>query len=176
MCLEFRCLWALQPQDRYEDVEKARIRGCAMRFRRITEAFICDAIRTPIGRYGGILAKIRADDLGAVPMVAVGSDLTLFVQMLAKKANGLSSASANHTGSGLPAGPGAFSLNDVNGTRQRQAGPSQRRQCGLAVLRTLVTPLSTFLPCKAKAGDGMPQRAFANSRTPSGAVRTIGTA
>jgi 3-oxoadipyl-CoA thiolase len=35
------------------------------------EAFICDAIRTPIGRYGGILAKIRADDLGAAPMRAL---------------------------------------------------------------------------------------------------------
>ncbi|PNU06624.1 3-oxoadipyl-CoA thiolase [Novosphingobium guangzhouense] len=34
----------------------------------MTQAFICDAIRTPIGRYGGGLSKIRADDLGAVPM------------------------------------------------------------------------------------------------------------
>ena len=34
----------------------------------MTEAFICDAIRTPVGRYGGILAKVRADDLGAIPM------------------------------------------------------------------------------------------------------------
>ncbi|NHB59995.1 3-oxoadipyl-CoA thiolase [Photorhabdus sp. RW14-46] len=32
------------------------------------EVFICDAIRTPIGRYGGALSKIRADDLGAVPL------------------------------------------------------------------------------------------------------------
>lgn len=32
------------------------------------QAFICDAIRTPIGRYGGSLSSIRADDLGAVPM------------------------------------------------------------------------------------------------------------
>jgi 3-oxoadipyl-CoA thiolase len=37
----------------------------------VTEAFICDAIRTPIGRYGGILAKIRADDLGALPIKAL---------------------------------------------------------------------------------------------------------
>jgi 3-oxoadipyl-CoA thiolase len=37
----------------------------------MTEAFICDAIRTPIGRYGGMLAKIRADDLGAMPMAAL---------------------------------------------------------------------------------------------------------
>jgi 3-oxoadipyl-CoA thiolase len=35
------------------------------------EAFICDAIRTPIGRYGGALAKVRADDLAAVPIKAL---------------------------------------------------------------------------------------------------------
>ena len=32
------------------------------------EAFICDAIRTPIGRYGGALKDVRADDLGALPL------------------------------------------------------------------------------------------------------------
>jgi 3-oxoadipyl-CoA thiolase len=37
----------------------------------MTEAFICDAVRTPIGRYGGILARVRADDLGALPMKAL---------------------------------------------------------------------------------------------------------
>ena len=34
-------------------------------------AFICDAIRTPIGRYGGALAPVRADDLAAVPLKAL---------------------------------------------------------------------------------------------------------
>lgn len=33
--------------------------------------FICDAIRTPIGRYGGALAQVRTDDLGAVPLQAL---------------------------------------------------------------------------------------------------------
>ncbi|MFT4025668.1 MAG: 3-oxoadipyl-CoA thiolase [Novosphingobium sp.] len=37
----------------------------------MTEAFICDAVRTPIGRYAGGLAGIRADDLGAVPIRAL---------------------------------------------------------------------------------------------------------
>ncbi|WP_257551691.1 3-oxoadipyl-CoA thiolase [Sphingopyxis sp. DBS4] len=37
----------------------------------MTDAFICDAIRTPIGRYGGILANVRADDLGALPLRAL---------------------------------------------------------------------------------------------------------
>ena len=34
-------------------------------------AFICDAIRTPFGRYGGALASVRADDLGAIPLKAL---------------------------------------------------------------------------------------------------------
>jgi 3-oxoadipyl-CoA thiolase len=37
----------------------------------MAEAFICDAVRTPIGRYGGVLAGVRADDLGAVPIRAL---------------------------------------------------------------------------------------------------------
>ena len=37
----------------------------------MTDVFICDAIRTPIGRYGGSLSAVRTDDLGAVPMAAL---------------------------------------------------------------------------------------------------------
>ena len=37
----------------------------------MTQAFICDAIRTPIGRYGGALSGVRADDLGAIPLKAL---------------------------------------------------------------------------------------------------------
>jgi len=36
-----------------------------------TDAFICSAVRTPFGRYGGALATVRADDLGAVPLKAL---------------------------------------------------------------------------------------------------------
>jgi acetyl-CoA acyltransferase len=36
----------------------------------MSDAFICDAIRTPFGRYGGALSAVRADDLGAIPMRA----------------------------------------------------------------------------------------------------------
>jgi len=35
------------------------------------QAFICDAVRTPIGRYGGALSSVRADDLGAIPIKAL---------------------------------------------------------------------------------------------------------
>ncbi|WP_442774397.1 3-oxoadipyl-CoA thiolase [Sphaerotilus montanus] len=37
----------------------------------MTHAYICDAIRTPFGRYGGALSSVRADDLGAVPIRAL---------------------------------------------------------------------------------------------------------
>ena len=36
-----------------------------------THAFICDAIRTPFGRYGGALSSVRTDDLGAIPLKAL---------------------------------------------------------------------------------------------------------
>jgi 3-oxoadipyl-CoA thiolase len=35
------------------------------------DVFICDAVRTPIGRYGGALAKVRTDDLAAIPLKAL---------------------------------------------------------------------------------------------------------
>ena len=37
----------------------------------MAEAFICDAARTAIGRYGGALKEVRTDDLGAVPIRAL---------------------------------------------------------------------------------------------------------
>jgi len=37
----------------------------------MTDAWICDALRTPIGRYGGALSGVRTDDLGAIPIAAL---------------------------------------------------------------------------------------------------------
>ena len=37
----------------------------------MADAYICDAVRTPIGRYGGALSGVRADDLAAVPLRAL---------------------------------------------------------------------------------------------------------
>ena len=37
----------------------------------MSEAFICDYIRTQIGRFGGQLASVRTDDLGAIPLKAL---------------------------------------------------------------------------------------------------------
>ncbi|MFK5004400.1 3-oxoadipyl-CoA thiolase, partial [Klebsiella pneumoniae] len=35
------------------------------------DAFVCDAVRTPIGRFGGSLSSVRADDLAAIPLKAL---------------------------------------------------------------------------------------------------------
>jgi acetyl-CoA acyltransferase len=56
------------------------------------EAFICDAIRTPFGRYGGALSSVRADDLGALPIKALmernpGVDWTAVDDVLYGNAN-----------------------------------------------------------------------------------------
>ena len=45
--------------------------GKSAHIRTMIEAFICDAVRTPIGRYGGALSSIRADDLAAIPIRAL---------------------------------------------------------------------------------------------------------
>ena len=37
----------------------------------MNEVFICDAIRTPVGRFGGALSSVRADDLAAIPLQAI---------------------------------------------------------------------------------------------------------
>ena len=37
----------------------------------MNDAYICDAIRTPFGRYGGALSSVRADELGAIPLRAL---------------------------------------------------------------------------------------------------------
>ncbi|WP_454714883.1 3-oxoadipyl-CoA thiolase [Caulobacter segnis] len=39
----------------------------------MTTAYLCDGIRTPVGRYGGALSKVRADDLAAIPLKALAA-------------------------------------------------------------------------------------------------------
>ena len=45
----------------------------------MSHAFICDAVRTPIGRYAGALASVRTDDLAALPLKALMALLVLLV-------------------------------------------------------------------------------------------------
>jgi acetyl-CoA C-acetyltransferase len=47
-----------------------------------TEAYIVDAVRTPIGKYGGVLRDIRADDLGAIPLRALISRTKILTESI----------------------------------------------------------------------------------------------
>ena len=42
----------------------------------MSEAFICEGTRTPIGRFGGSLSSIRTDDLASLPLIALKENLT----------------------------------------------------------------------------------------------------
>ncbi len=58
----------------------------------MNDVFICDYIRTPIGRYGGGLSSVRADDLGAMPLAALaqrnpGLDLAAIDEVILGCAN-----------------------------------------------------------------------------------------
>ena len=61
------------------------------------EAFICDYIRTPIGRYGGALAAVRTDDLAAAPI----RELMLRHPGLGEKVDEVFLGSANQAGEDL---------------------------------------------------------------------------
>jgi 3-oxoadipyl-CoA thiolase len=52
-------------------VQELQIGGTRREDLIMRDVFICDAVRTPIGRYGGVLAKVRADDLAAAPIKAL---------------------------------------------------------------------------------------------------------
>ncbi len=43
----------------------------------MTEVFICDYTRTPIGRFGGALSSVRTDDLGAIRFAKLNANLNL---------------------------------------------------------------------------------------------------
>jgi 3-oxoacid CoA-transferase subunit B len=62
----------LAPSVTLEEV-KAKTAPTSSRSLRMSAAYICDGIRTPFGRYGGALAKVRADDLAAIPIKALGA-------------------------------------------------------------------------------------------------------
>src|ERR1700722_10601551 len=91
------------------------------------------------------------------------------VQRPAKANSGRSSLTANQVGV-LRGVVGAYSQNDVAGTRHRFLAESQPRQCGLATLRMLVTGWPPNC-----SGIGMSQRAMTSSRSPSPLFSTIGT-
>ncbi len=98
----------------------------------MTDAFICDAVRTPIGRYAGALSSVRADDLGAIPIAAL---LARQPQLDAEAIGDLVYGCANQAGednrnvarmsgllAGLPAGVPAATVNRLCGSGMNAVG------------------------------------------------------
>ncbi|MBV2184407.1 MAG: 3-oxoadipyl-CoA thiolase [Rhizobium sp.] len=92
----------------------------------MTEAFICDYVRTPIGRFGGALSSVRADDLGAVPLKAlmerhVGLDFEAVDDVIYGCANQAGEDNRNVARmslllAGLPASLGGTTINRLCGS------------------------------------------------------------
>ena len=102
----------------------------------MTEAFICDAIRTPIGRYGGALAAVRADDLAAIPITALTERNT---QVQWEEVDDVVYGCANQAGednrnvarmasllAGLPIGVPGVTVNRLCGSSLEAAGMAAR--------------------------------------------------
>ena len=111
----------------------------------MTHAFICDAQRTPIGRYGGTLASIRADDLGALPIKALiernpGVDWTAVEDVIYGCANqaGEDNRNVAHMAgllAGLPVEVAGTTINRLCGSGMDAVGTAARAiKCGEAEL------------------------------------------
>lgn len=92
----------------------------------MTEAYICDAIRTPIGRYAGALSSVRADDLAAIPIKALmdrnpGVDWNMVDDVILGCANQAGEDNRNLARmagllAGLPQSSGGVTLNRLCGS------------------------------------------------------------
>ncbi|MFA7290717.1 MAG: 3-oxoadipyl-CoA thiolase [Rhodocyclaceae bacterium] len=109
------------------------------------EAFICDAVRTPIGRYGGSLSGIRADDLGALPIKALiernpGVDWTAVDDLIYGCANQAGEDNRNVARmaallAGLPVEVAGTTINRLCGSGMDAIGTAARAiKCGEAEL------------------------------------------
>jgi len=102
----------------------------------MTHAFICDAIRTPFGRYGGALSSVRADDLGAIPLRALiarnpGVDWEAVADVLYGCANQAGEDNRNVARmsallAGLPIGVPGVTLNRLCGSGLDAVGTAAR--------------------------------------------------
>ena len=111
----------------------------------MTHAFICDAQRTPIGRYGGALSSVRTDDLGAVPLRALMArnprvDWEAVADVLYGCANqaGEDNRNVAHMASllaGLPVGVPGATINRLCGSGMDAVGSAARAiRCGEAAV------------------------------------------
>ena len=102
----------------------------------MNNAYICDAIRTPIGRYGGSLSSVRADDLGAMPIKALmarnpGLDWSLIDDLYYGCANQAGEDNRNVARmsallAGLPESVPAMTLNRLCGSGMDAVGSAAR--------------------------------------------------
>jgi 3-oxoadipyl-CoA thiolase len=109
------------------------------------DAFICDAVRTPVGRYGGALSSVRADDLGALPIKALiernaGIDWTTVDDVIYGCANQAGEDNRNVARmaallAGLPVEVPGTTLNRLCGSGMDAVGMAARAiRCGEAEL------------------------------------------
>jgi acetyl-CoA C-acetyltransferase len=109
------------------------------------EAYICDAIRTPIGRYGGVLSSVRTDDLGALPIRALmarnpKADWEALDEVLYGCANQAGEDNRNVARmaallAGLPVAAAAATINRLCGSGLDAVGSAARAiRCGEAEL------------------------------------------
>ncbi len=102
----------------------------------MNQAFICDAIRTPFGRYGGALSSVRTDDLGAIPLKALmarnpGVDWAAVTDVIFGCANqaGEDNRNVAHMASllaGLPPGVAGATINRLCGSGLDAVGTAAR--------------------------------------------------
>ncbi|HVA37300.1 MAG TPA: 3-oxoadipyl-CoA thiolase [Candidatus Dormibacteraeota bacterium] len=109
------------------------------------EAYICDAVRTPVGRYGGALAAVRADDLAAVPIKALmerhaGADWSRLDDVVLGCANQAGEDNRNVARmaallAGLPVDVTGVTVNRLCGSGMEAVGSAARAvRCGEAEL------------------------------------------
>jgi 3-oxoadipyl-CoA thiolase len=109
------------------------------------EAFVCDAIRTPFGRYGGALSSVRADDLAAIPIAALmqrngGVDWAQVSDVVLGCANQAGEDNRNVARmagllAGLPTGTAGVTVNRLCGSGLEAIGAAARAiRCGEADL------------------------------------------
>src|SRR5688572_7165062 len=112
----------------------------------MTEALICDGIRTPIGRYGGVLSGVRTDDLAALPIAA-----------LMKRNAGVDWAA----------------LDDVVFGCANQAGEDNRNLARMAVLLAGLPPDIPGVTVNRLCGSGLDALAIAARQIRSGEAELI---
>lgn len=146
----------------------------------MTDAFICDAIRTPIGRYGGALSSIRADDLAALPIRALiarnpGLDLAEIEDVILGSANQAGEDNRNVARmaallAGLPDTVGGNTVNRLCASGLQAVGDAARAiRAGDADLM-----LAGGVESMSRAPFVMPKAETAFSRTASIYDTTIG--